>query len=103
MTHLETRANEESAYTITISCDFTPDSMKWKLTDEDGTVINSRTSVAVSSPTTASTVTLTSNDLSVSNDKRTRRYFTVYGEYNGGANSFADECTFDVAALKGIS
>jgi hypothetical protein len=103
MTHLETKANEESAYTITVSCDFTPTAMKWSLTDEDGTVINSRSSVAVAVPSTSNTVTITGDDLEITNERKTLRIFTVYGTYNGGANKFADECTFYVADLKGVS
>lgn len=103
MTHLETKANEESSYTITVSCDFTPTAMKWALRDEDDNIINSRTSVAVSSPSTSNDITLTSDDLEVTNDKKVMRYLTVYGTYNGGANSFSDECSFRVQSLKGIS
>lgn len=103
MTHLETNANEESSYTITVTCDFTPVTMLWSLTDEDGTVINSRTSESVSSPSTSNTITLTGDDLEITSAKKVRRVFTVWGTYNGGANKFSDECTFDVQDLKGIS
>jgi hypothetical protein len=103
MTYLETRANEESTYIITITTDFTADTMLWSLTDEDGTAINTRSSETIAAPTTSNEVTLTGDDLAVSDARRTRRVFTVWGTYNGGANKFADECTFDVRNLKGVS
>jgi hypothetical protein len=101
MTHLETRASEESTYVITITTDFTPTTMLWKLTDEDGTVINSRTDVSIAAPGTTNTVTLTGDDLAISNVRKIRRYFTVWGTYNV-ADKFSAECSFDVQELKGI-
>lgn len=103
MTHIETKAKEESSYTLTVACDFTPATMKWTLTDEDGTVINSRSSVAVASPSTSNTITLTSDDLGVSDKYKLKRVLTVYGTYNGGSNSFADECSFEVENLLNIT
>lgn len=102
MEHIETKANEDSSYTITIATNFTPVSAKWNLVDEDGNTVNSRSSVAISSLSTSMTVTLTSDDLGISNARKTRRYFTVYGTYNGGSNSFADACSFDIADLPGL-
>lgn len=102
MTYIETHANEESAYTVTVTLNFTPTTMTWTLTDEDGTVINSRSAVSVSSPSTTNTITLTGDDLALSDVKKTRRIFTVTGTYNSGANKFSDECQFDIDNLLNI-
>ena len=103
MGYIETRANEKSTYIVSVGLNFTPDAMTWRLTDEDGTVINSRSAVSVTVPSTANEITLTSADLAVTNAARVRRVFTVKGTYNGGANSFADEMRFDIKELKGVS
>ena len=102
MTYIETRAEEESSFLITVGTTFTPTSLTWRLTDEDGTVVNSRSTVSVSSPSTSNLITLTSDDLGISNKKKTLRIFTVKGTYNSGTQSFADEATFRVADLKGV-
>ena len=102
MVHLETRANEESSYTVTVTMDFIPTTMLWSLRDEDGTVINSRTAVSVAVPALSNEITLTGDDLAVTSVKRVRRWFTTWGTYNGGANKFSAECTFDIQELKGI-
>jgi hypothetical protein len=101
MTHLEARASEQSTYVITVTCDFTPLTMRWKLTDENGNVINSRSNVAVALPGTTNTITLTGDDLAISNVRKIRRYFTVWGTYNV-SDTFTAECSFDVQDLKGI-
>ena len=103
MTHLETEAKEKSAYTITIDTNFTPTVGKWSLVDEDEAVVNSRSSVAIGSLSTSMTVTLTSDDLAISDSTKTRRYFVAYGEYNGGSNTWADGCSFDIIELMGLS
>lgn len=103
MTHLETKANEDGSYTITAATNFTPTVAKWHLLDEDETVVNSRSSVSISSPSTAMSVTLTSDDCGLSDSKKTLRYFVLYGTYNGGSNSFSDYCTFNVRDVPGIS
>lgn len=102
MTHLETNYNEEGHYTITVSCSFTPTVMKWALRDEDGSVINSRSSVAISSPSTSNLIELDGDDLAIANPKRPLRYITVYGTYSGGTKVFTDECTVNGNNLKGI-
>lgn len=103
MTHIETHATEGSSYVITVATNFTPTAMTWRLTDEDGTVINSRSTVSVTSPSTSNVITLTGDDLDVTNAKKVLRIFTCKGTYNGGANTFADECTFYVDNLKGVT
>lgn len=102
MTHLETNYNEEGHYTITVSCSFTPNTFKWGLRDEDGNVINSRSSVAIAVPSTSNLIELDGDDLAISNPKKPLRYVTVYGTYSGGSKVFTDECTINGTELKGI-
>ena len=103
MTHLETKAPEEGHYTITASASVAPTALYWALADEDGTAINSRTSEAVTSPSTASAIDLDGDDLQITNRKKLRRWFTVWGTYSGGAKSISGECTFDIEPFKGIT
>ncbi len=103
MTHIETEVIEKSSFLITVGTTFTPTVMTWRLADEDGGVVNSRSTVSVAVPSTSNVITLTSNDLAVANKRKTLRCFTVKGTYNGGTQSFADEATFRVSDLKGVS
>lgn len=62
-------AAEGSSYPVNVSFrddnggDITPDSITWSLYTPDGTVVNSRSAVAVSSPAADVTVVLTGSDL----------------------------------------
>lgn len=102
MTHLETKAPEEGHYTITASSTAAATALKWSLVDEDGTVINSRSSVAIASPTTANAIELDGDDLAIANARKLRRWVTVYGTYSGGTKSITGECSFDIDPLKGV-
>ena len=103
MTHIETEVTEKSSFLITVGTTFTPTVLTWRLTDEDGTVTNSRSTVSVAVPSTSNVITLTDGDLAVANKRRTLRIFTAKGTYNSGSQTFADEATFRVSELKGVS
>ena len=102
MTHIQTNFNEEGHYTVTCASAFTPTAMKWRLMDEDGVTINSRTSVAITSPSTSNLIELDGDDLAISDNKKTLRYVTVYGTYSGGTKHFTGGCSFNGTKLKGI-
>lgn len=80
--------NEESTYKIT--CAFTdaegvavaPKTAAWTLTDYDGTVINSRTAVAITPTASSVTVVLTGDDLAITSGKDGRRILTVEAVYD---------------------
>ena len=78
-----------------------PATAKWKLTDEEGTVINSRSEVPISSPSESMDVVLSGNDLSFQtseNDIAYRR-FIAWGTYNsdlGTGLPFYGSTTFRV-------
>lgn len=103
MTHLTERAPEKGHYTVTASSTEAATALKWSLVDEDGTVINSRSSVAIATPTTANSIELDGDDLAIANSRKLRRWLTVYGTYSGGTKTIAGECSFDIDPLKGRS
>ena len=103
MTHIENRFNEEGTYVFTCSTTFTPTVAKYHWTDENGTAINSRSSVSISSPSTATQVTLNGDDLAITDATKTLRVFTFYGTYSGGTLKFSEEVSVDGRAFVNIS
>lgn len=109
-TVLNTRAIEESAYTITFAFtdedgnDVTPDDIKWKLTDGDGTVVNSRTDVSLT-PSTSVDVDLNGDDLALADHSQNKRIVTIYGTYTSGGSSrnLKDAAIFFIDPLTAIS
>lgn len=92
---LNKKAVERSTYVITIEFRnengnlVTPNSATWTLTDENGSIINSRQDVAISSPSSTETVALTGADLAIQSGETGYgvRYFTVEAEYDSDAGS----------------
>lgn len=78
-TTLSLHADEEGTYVITGSYfdengdAVTPSSASWSLTDLQGTVINSRSDVAIASLATTFTIVLSGNDLLISGSVRTEK------------------------------
>ena len=112
-TTLTIKAEEESTYTIQVSFkdedgnSVVPNSIYWKLTDSDGTTLNSRNyeSVAVASVVN---ITLEGDDLSVvaSRGSNKKRVLTVWGKYDSDLGydlAYADSCKFFVKDLVAIS
>jgi hypothetical protein len=85
---LSTHAIEKSTYVVTAKFydeadnAITPVTLKWTLTDEDGTVINSRTAVVVAAPAASNSIALTGLDLAVTTASR-NRIITFEATYNG--------------------
>ena len=86
--NLNVRADEEGS--LIVQADFTDDegnavapaTAQWKLTDETGTVINSRSAVAISSPESTEYIVLSGNDLALqSASDRGRRILTLEWTY----------------------
>jgi len=63
-----------------------PATMNWTLTDVNGTVINSRSSVAIASPTSSDTIALSGSDLPTSGSDR-ELICTFEGTYNHALGS----------------
>ena len=91
MTHIQSGFTERNTYAITVGTTFTPTSASWHWTDEDGTVINSRSSQNIAVPSTAMTIELTGADLVIADAKKTDRVFTIYGTLASGTKTFAEE------------
>lgn len=105
-------AVEGSTYPVTVS--FTDENgdavvpnagLAWKLTDQSGTVINSRSAVAVS-PAASVTIVLSGADLAVpAGAGVVRRLLAVSGTYNSdlGSNlAIQEEVEFQVRELRAL-
>ena len=103
-------AREGSTFVIT--CAFkdetgaavAPTTMTWTLTDTGGTVINSRTNVAISSPTATENIVLGGADLAVINGDRIL-ILTLEGTYtstNGAGLALKEQVQFTVKDLKAV-
>jgi len=85
-----------------------PDSITWSLCDPDGTIINSRQDVSVSSPASTTTIVLSGDDLQLldqDNDYETR-YLEISAVYDSdiGQNlPLNDRAEFRVINLKSIT
>lgn len=86
MIALETQAPEEGAYSIALTFKdesgtaLIPTTLTWTLTDEEGTVINSRSAVSLT-PAATTNVVMYGADLSVTDTKKRRRIVTINGTY----------------------
>ena len=110
-TILTVNARERSTYVITVAFkdedgqDVVPTSAVWTLTDEDGTVINSRQDVAISPLAASVDVVLTGADLAVDTGfagTAQERIFTVKAVYTsslGSGLTLTGACKFNVENL----
>jgi len=88
---LTTKAVDKSTYIV--NCAFkdengdavAPNTLKWTLTDGDGTVVNNRQDEEVSSPTSSEDIVLSGDDLKHSDGKW--RVLTVKATYDSDAGS----------------
>ena len=86
---LTTHAKERSTFVITANFASTtgavsPSSAYWSLTDMAGTIINSRSDVTITSPTSSEDIVLKGADLLISANENNEgvRVFTIEGEYD---------------------
>lgn len=108
-------AVEKSTYIVTLTFidedddPVTPASGTWTLTDEDGTVINSREDEVISSLDTSVDVVLSGDDLAVSSGftgNAESRIFTFEGTYNsdlGAGLPLRDQLKFPVYNLGAVT
>ena len=85
---LAQKAEEEGTYTVkNVFTDedgsaLTPTTLNWTLTNTAGTVINSRTSVSVSTPSSTEYIGMTGDDLVITeNEAEVLRILTLQGTY----------------------
>jgi len=90
-TILATHADEGGTYVVNIAttdengAPKAPETLNWTLTDINGTIINSRSEVAISAPTASEDVVLSGADLAIQvgeTETEVTRIFTVKGTYN---------------------
>ena len=111
---LSKKAAEEGTYIITAEFidddgdSVAPDTLTWTLTDSSGTVINSRTSVSVSSPTASEDIVLSGDDLALQSGESgdTMRILTIQATYDSDAGTdlpLNDAAYFYIKDLKTIT
>ena len=110
-TILTVNAQERSTYVITVAFndedgqDVVPTSATWTLTDEDGTVINARQDVVISSLAASVDVVLSGADLAVDTgfagtaQERTFTVEAVYTSSLGSGLTLTGACKFNVENL----
>ena len=79
----------------------TPATMTWTLTDRSGTVINSRSDIAIAAPSTSNNIVLSGADLTIGAGGA-ERVLMAEGTYNstlGNGLPLRDECWFVIDAL----
>jgi len=104
----ESSAKVTAAFKDTDSQDaVTPISATWSLMALDGTIINSRSNVAISSPTSSEEIWLTGDDLQLldNNNEYELRKFLLQATYNNGASvvPLTAEGQFSVYNVTGVS
>jgi len=111
MITLETQAPEEGSYVIALTFKdeagtaLVPATLTWTLTDDAGTVINSRTAVSTT-PAATTNLVLYGNDLTVTDTKKRRRIVTLNGTYNstyGTGLPLTEEIRFSIRDMKKVT
>ena len=111
-TRLTTKAPEKGTYLVTVAFTdeagtaVTPDSITWRLTDENGAVVNSRSTVAISVPAASNTIILSGSDLTVNDPTNTRRKLSVYAVLDlvaGNDKPVRDEVEFEIDNFVSVS
>jgi len=109
---ITTKVAEKSTVTFTAAftdendAAATPDSIVWSLSDEDGTIINSREDVAATSGTSTVDITLSGDDLALPNRNKLKRKLTIEAivDLDVGDNKPVNgELTFYIEDLTNIS
>jgi hypothetical protein len=104
-------ANERSTYILTISffdelgIAIIPTSIVWTLTDSDGNVMNSRSSVSIAVPAASVNIILSGDDLELTGaDLRRIVYISAeYNSANGSGLPLREEFNFNILDLKNVS
>jgi hypothetical protein len=102
-------ATEQSSFKVTATFydesgnAVAPDTIVWTLTDEDGSVVNSREDVAISSPTSTESILLKGDDLAVEGNDPVKRIVTFEGTYTsaefGASLPLIDESVFTIMPI----
>ena len=80
-----------------------PDTMFWTLTDEGGSVVNSREDVEIASPSSVESVLLKGDDLAVDGNDPVKRLVTAQGTYTsaefGAELPLKDQSVFTIIPI----
>jgi len=106
-------AREEGTYGVELTFTdedgdaLTPNALEWRLSTTDGTVVNSRSGVAILPTASTVTVVLSGDDLEIlsTQDNRLRR-LTIVGTFDSSLGSnlpLHAECEFNICDLVGIT
>lgn len=112
-TYLTEKAQEQGTFVINAAWydadddAVTPTTATWTLTKTDGTVINSRADVSISSIDTANDIVLSGNDLAVQSGESApyRRHLLIEAVYDADEGSnlpLRDQCVFLIDDLAGM-
>ena len=102
-------ATEQSSFKITVTFydesgnAVAPDTMAWTLTDTDGSVMNSRENVSISSPSSSESILIEGDDLAVEGNDPVKRIVTFQGTYTsvefGAGKLLKDESVFTIIPI----
>jgi len=80
-----------------------PATMTWTLTDEDGSVVNSREDIAITDPSSTESILLQGDDLVVDGNDDVKRIVTFEGTYTsadfGAGLPLVDESVFTLKPI----
>ena len=111
MATLTVTAKEKSTYVIVVTISdeddaaLIPNSLTWTLTNDVGTVINSRDTVSIAAPASVNNIVLSGLDLAIADSERRGRVLTVEGLYDssfGNGLPLKGEVTFEVTDLVAV-
>lgn len=102
-------ATEQSSYKVTVTFydesgnAVAPDTMTWTLTDEDGSVVNSREDEVITTPSSTENILLQGDDLAIDGNDPIKRVVTFEGTYTsaefGAGLPLIDESVFTIMPI----
>jgi len=106
---IEETAIEKSSFKITATFydesgnAVAPDTLTWTLTDENGSVVNNREDVNISSPQSSESILLSGDDLAIDGNDPVERIITFEGTYTsaefGSGLPLIDESVFTIIPI----
>jgi len=103
-------ATEGSSFKVTVTFydesgnPVAPDTMTWTLTDEGGSVVNSRLNVEITTPASTENILLEGDDLAVDGNDPVKRIVTFIGTYTsaefGASKPLIDQSIFTIMPIR---
>ena len=110
--NITTAAIEKSTYVVNVALTdendaaLTPQTATWTLCKTDGTIVNDREDVVITSLSASMDILLSGLDLALTESEGAFRIFTIEGTYNsdlGNDLPFKEQTTFFIDNLKVVS